>query len=132
MANKSEYDKWVENNELSTKLVLIQGWAREGLIDEQIAANLGIVRKTLSEYKKKYPDVAKALKTGKEVTDFMVENALFKQAASGNVTAAIYWLNNRKPNKWSNQQREYDNGNNEDNSFIEALDNKAGEIWNEK
>ena len=30
----------------------------------------------------------------------MVENALFKNAIEGNVTAQIFWLKNRKPDKW--------------------------------
>lgn len=32
--------------------------------------------------------------------DFEVENELLKAARSGNVTAQIFWLKNRRPDKW--------------------------------
>lgn len=61
-------------------LVQLQGWARDGLTDEQIADNIGIRRPTLYEWKKRHPDIANALKKGKEVIDRHVENALLKRA----------------------------------------------------
>ena len=89
--------KW---NDVKDKLILVEGWARDGLTNEQIADNLGINQDTLYTYKKKYPEFSEALKKGKEVVDFEVENALLKNALSGNVTAQIYWLNNRKPKQF--------------------------------
>lgn len=59
---------------------MIEGWARDGLTDEQIAKNIGISRSTLNEWKKKYSDISDALKKGKEVIDRQVENALLKRA----------------------------------------------------
>ena len=59
---------------------MIEGWARDGLTDEQIAFNIGISRSTLSEWKKKYTDISDTLKRGKEVIDRQVENALLKRA----------------------------------------------------
>lgn len=112
------------------KLHVIEGWARDGLTDAQIADNMGIAAGTLYEYKKRYPEFASVLKKGKEVVDFHVENALLKRALgyeyeeteaivtdagseSGtkrikrvkkhmapDVTAQIFWLKNRKPNEW--------------------------------
>ncbi|RXI46276.1 transposase [Clostridium tetani] len=70
--------KWETN--VKDKLILVEGWARNGLTDEQIAKNLGIGYSTLKEYKKKYPAFLAALKKGKEVIDFEVENALLKKA----------------------------------------------------
>ena len=32
--------------------------------------------------------------------DYEVENALLKRALSGDTTAQIFWLKNRKPEKW--------------------------------
>ncbi|KEI10533.1 transposase [Clostridium sp. K25] len=72
---KSKYETNVKD-----KLILVEGWARNGLTDEQIAKNLGIGYSTLKEYKKKYPAFLAALKKGKEVIDFEVENALLKRA----------------------------------------------------
>ena len=62
------------------QLEKLQGWARDGLTDEQIAKNIGIRRPTLYAWKKEHPDIADALKNGKEVVDVEVENALLKKA----------------------------------------------------
>ena len=69
--------KWEEVKE---KLVLVEGWARDGLTDIQIAENLGISKDTFYEYKKKYSDFSDTLKKGKEIIDYQVENALLKRA----------------------------------------------------
>lgn len=68
--------KWLE---VESKLLQIEAWARDGLIDEDICHNLGIGTTTLKDYKNRYPSLASALKRGKEVTDILVENALFKR-----------------------------------------------------
>lgn len=70
------YEDWVTEE----GLIKIEGWARNGLSDEQIAHNIGIRRETLYAWKKQHPNIANALKKGKEVVDLMVENALFKRA----------------------------------------------------
>lgn len=92
-------------------LTLLQGWARDGLTDEQIAQNCNINRQTLYDWKKKYPDISDTLKKGKEVVDYQVENALLKSALDGNITAQIFWLKNRKPDKWREKQQEPSNDN---------------------
>jgi len=101
---KSEYDIWIEDGVLEDKLILVEGWKRDGLSDEQIAHNLGINPDTVNEYKKKYPKFSEAIKKGKEVADFEVENALYKTAMEGNVTAQIFWLKNRQKEKWREKQ----------------------------
>ena len=73
---KCKYQKWLEPE----NLILLQGWARNGLTDEQIAKNMGISRSTLAEWKKKYSDISDTLKKGKDVVDIEVENALLKKA----------------------------------------------------
>lgn len=72
----AKYKKWLE----SENLALLQGWARDGLTDEQIAHNMGVGLTTLNTWKVKYEDIRDALKKGKEVADYEVENALFKSA----------------------------------------------------
>lgn len=69
--------KWPD---VKDKLILVEAWARNGLTEEQIAGNLGISLKTLAVYKLEHSDFLHALKKGKEVTDFEVENALNKRA----------------------------------------------------
>lgn len=73
---KGLYKEWLEPD----NLIRLEGWARNGLTDEQIAHNIGITTTTLYEWKKKYPQFAEAVKRGKEVVDIMVENALLKSA----------------------------------------------------
>lgn len=126
---RGKYHEWLTKEGLT----LIEGWAKDGLIDEQIAANIGITTTTLYDWKKKYADFSDALKKGKETSDYEVENALYKSATGyeyeerkevqevvdgvmrkrvevtrkqvpPNATSAIFWLKNRKPDKWRNKQ----------------------------
>ena len=89
-------DEWLKKD----NLILLEGWARSGLTDEQIAHNMGIACSTYYEWKKKSPEISEALKKNKDMVDFEVENALLKNAMNGNVTAQIFWLKNRKKNEW--------------------------------
>lgn len=98
---KGKYKEWLEPD----GLLLISAWARDGLTDEQIADNMGVSRSTLNEWKKKYPDISDTLKRGKEVVDIEVENALYRAALDGNITAIIFWLKNRQPQKWRDKQQ---------------------------
>ena len=126
----SKIKDWLEPD----KLVLLEGWARDGLTNEQIATNIGINVKTLYEWKNKESNISNALKKGKEVIDFEVENALLKRALGytitineqkidkdgcvhdtkrdvhipGDTTAQIFWLKNRKKEQWREKQ-EYTN-----------------------
>ncbi|WP_426428650.1 helix-turn-helix domain-containing protein [Staphylococcus equorum] len=110
----------------SEKLVLIEGWAKDGLTNEQIAHNMGIHRATLNKWQKKSNNIDDALKRGKEVVDREVENSLHKNAvgfhyieqqvtdtgeivnlkkySKPNTTAQIFWLKNRKPEQWRDKQ----------------------------
>lgn len=92
----AKIDEWLQPD----KLILLEGWARDGLTEEQISTNMGIGRTTLYEWKQKEPNIANTLKKGREVVDFEVENALLKNALDGNVTAQIFWLKNRKKEQW--------------------------------
>lgn len=92
----AKYQEWLEPDGLT----LLEGWARDGLTEEQIAHNMGCALSTLKDWKNKFPAILDALKKGKEVVDFEVENALLKSALEGNTTAQIFWLKNRKPQRW--------------------------------
>ena len=123
---KGKYEEW-----LTTEgLILLEGWARDGLTDEQIALNIGIGTTTLYRWKKDYREIRESLKKGKEVVDIQVENALLKRALgyefvevtkelaetglivtkkvtkqqAPDTTAAIFWLKNRKPNEWRDKR----------------------------
>ena len=73
---KGKYKEWLTEE----SLLRLEAWARDGLIDEQIADNIGIRRETLYDWKKKYPHISNALKRGKDVVDIQVENALLNKA----------------------------------------------------
>jgi hypothetical protein len=73
MPRKEKYDK-------NTFPLLAQGYARRGLIDTQIAKNLGISCAVYYEYQNKYPEFMEAIKEGKRPVDVEVENALLKRA----------------------------------------------------
>lgn len=90
--------------EVEEKILLIEGWAKDGLTQQQIANNLGIGLSTLKKYKKKSVAIETALKKGKEVADYEVENKLYQSAIDGNVTAMIFWLKNRRPDKWKDKK----------------------------
>lgn len=100
----AKINEWLEDD----KLILLGGWARDGLTNEQIAKNIGINAKTLYEWKNKESKISEVLKRNREVVDFEVENALLKNALEGNVTAQIFWLKNRKKSEWREKQ-EYTN-----------------------
>lgn len=121
---KGKYQYWLT----SEGLTLLEGWARDGLTDEQIAHNMGISAATLYNWKSKYLEIVEALKKGKDVIDREVENALLKRALGfqydeitlkGGVetkrvtkmvvpdtTAQIFWLKNRRPDKWRDKPEE--------------------------
>lgn len=72
----AKYSQWLEE----TGLLMIEGWAREGYTDIQIAEAMGISSCTFYAWLKKYSKIAEALKRGKAPVDRMVENALLKRA----------------------------------------------------
>lgn len=121
---KQKVDEWLTDE----RLVIMEGWARDGLTDEQIAENMGISVRTLYRWKIQHCQICQVLKKGKDVADREIENALFKRAKGydftetrikkkggivveetvitkhipGDTTAQIFWLKNRKPEYWGN------------------------------
>ena len=115
----AKYTDWLTQE----GLLKISGWARDGLIDEQIAKNIGVSYSTFRDWK--FSALSAALKESKEVVDRQVENALFKSAvgfiyeeetvtnagdvvlvkkySKPNTTAQIFWLKNRKRNQWTDK-----------------------------
>ncbi len=132
MGRRGVYRTWLTPE----SLIKLEGWARDGLSDEQISKNIGIHPSTLYDWKNKYNEISESLKKGKDVADREVENALHKAAKgymvtesktvieysptgqiigkrediikkhiSPNTTAQIFWLKNRKPETWRNEER---------------------------
>ena len=65
-----KYEGWLTKD----GLLRVQGWARDGLSNEQIAHNMGINKDTLYTWQKRFPEFSDALKKSKEVVDREVEN----------------------------------------------------------
>ena len=84
-------------------MLRVKGWARDGLIDEQIAHNMGIAYSTFREWVDRFPALAAALKEGKAPVDLEVENALLKSALGYTVTL-------RKPIKVRTRKQLKDKG----------------------
>lgn len=76
MARRGKHEYWLTKD----GLLLIEGWKRDGLSDEQVARNMGCSRSTLNVWRDKYPVISDALKKGREVVIREVENALMKRA----------------------------------------------------
>ena len=119
---------WLEED----NLMLLECWTRDGYTFEDIANRIGITLTTLRAWRKQYPEIDSALKAGREIVDYKVENALLKSALgyktrevkvttimrhgkvvetirettdkeqAPNVSAAQCWLYNRLPKKWKN------------------------------
>lgn len=110
---------------IKPSLKLIEHWARNGVIDKDIAQRIGVAYSTFRKYKCEKPELEEALRLSKEVADANVESALYRRAVgyrytetkvtreSGGVTkvettrealpdttAQIFWLKNRCPDKW--------------------------------
>jgi len=130
VSRKGKYHDWITKE----GLLKIEGWARDGLTDKQIAHNIGITEQTLNNWKKRFPSLFEALKRGKEVIDRQVENALLKRALGyeyeeikqiiekdekgrdrkrvekitrhvvPDTAAQIFWLKNRKPHEWRDRR----------------------------
>lgn len=128
---------------------IILWMSRSGLSDEEMSKELTVTRKTLHNWKKKYPAVEQALRAGKNWFDASVEQKLFQTAIGykttetsiqykyfydkktgeaiidpdtektmkapvgethttkeipPNITALIFWLKNRQPDKWNDLQ----------------------------
>lgn len=118
--------EWLEED----NLMLIECWARDGYTFQDIANRIGIAVSTLRGWRAQYPEFDEALKRGREIIDYKVENALLKSALgyktkevkvtttmrygkvvetvkevtdkeqAPNVSAIQCWLFNRLPNKW--------------------------------
>lgn len=141
---KGKYHRWLEPE----GLLKIEGWAKDGLTDEQIAHNMGVAYSSLRKWRDDFPAISAALKRGKEVVDRMVENALLKRALGyeyeevkkkyengvlveqtvtkkeviPDTIAQLFWLKNRKPDIWRDRQ-EITN-----DEALDRLDQILGEI----
>lgn len=68
--------EWLDED----KLMLLECWSRDGYTYQDIADKIGITARTLSMWREKHPEIDEALRKGREIVDYKVENALLKAA----------------------------------------------------
>lgn len=76
-------NQWADDRE---SLLKLEAWSRDGLTQAEIAKNIGISRNELFTWRKERKEIDIALHKGREVTDIVVENALYKKAQGYNVS----------------------------------------------
>ena len=86
------------------KLEELKQIAGRGVTLSTIAKTLGIDRSTLFDWRKRFPSIDSALKSGADMADDAVEDALHKAAVEGNITAQIFWLKNRRSTRWRDKR----------------------------
>lgn len=122
---RSRWETHIEPN-----LPVIARWVRNGVIDKDIAQNLGVAYSTFRKYASTQPELIEILAVTKEVADANVEAALYKRANGyqyeerrqeiidgevikeivttkeviPDVTAQIFWLKNRSAKEWHDKQ----------------------------
>lgn len=72
---KGKYTDWITDEGICK----LGQWAADGATDAEIAAKIGISRKTLYEWAKKFPQLGKALERGRKRSNDEVEAALYKK-----------------------------------------------------
>jgi len=151
MARPSKYDP-------DTMPALAGQLAREGLTNPEIARRLGVSASTLQDWRNKFPEFLEAIKKGKEPADVLVEAALFKRAVgyevetvkeeegensfgsfsktvrttvhvAGEVAAQIFWLKNRRPDRWREKAQPQSAEDFQKTNFVDALTSAADEVW---
>ena len=134
-------------------MLRVEGFARDGLNDEQISQKIGISPSTYYQWQINYPEFSEAIKKGKAPVDQEVENALlksalgyeyeeivteiveqpdgtqkkqikrFKRYSPPSNLAQIFWLKNRRPEMWRDKPNAV-----EDTTTMEKLDAMLAEV----
>lgn len=129
MTKNNQVEEWLNDED---NLLLLESWARDGYTVADIATRVGVHVSTFRGWMADYPEIKKAVNTGRELVDYKVENALLKAALgfktrevkvvatmkggriveerkevidkefAPNVSAITAWLYNRQPKKWKN------------------------------
>lgn len=128
---KGKYQKWLEEE----NLIILQGWKRNGLTDEQIAHNMNINVATLYRWMNDHCEICEALKTGKEEADIQVENALFQSAMGYDyeeITEELKYDNKTRSYKMMVTKRQKKHQPPSNTAQIFWLKNRRAEQWRDK
>ncbi len=149
---KGKFQEWLTPD----GLIVLEGLARDGLTDEQISQKIGIGTTTFYRWQEQFREIRDAIKKGKAPVDVQVENALLKRAlgyeyeetitemeeVSGgkpkkhirkvtkhmppDTTAQIFWLKNRRPDRWRDKIENVQTVGNELLESLMRLERSAG------
>lgn len=135
-------DEWLSEE----GLLLLKARSRDSLNKRELAEKIGVTSATLARWEREYPQIAEAVRKGREIIDISVENAILKKAlgfetteiktvlkADGaeevttvcknvppDLSAASVWLKNRCPEKWRDKP--------ENNNALSKVDKILGGI----
>jgi hypothetical protein len=87
--HKGGYKKAKFDFDDSMNLLLIEGYARDGMDDKQIAKAIHYNTTHFCELKHKYPRLVEALKRGRAPLTIVVENSLYKRATGLKVKTRV-------------------------------------------
>lgn len=106
-------DKYQE--QIRKEFDLIREWFRSGISETEILRRLEISASSLRRYRREHPEFDRVWQEGRAERDDQVETALFRRAVGTagpeggrdvlpDVRAAVFWLRNRRPRKWSDRR----------------------------
>jgi hypothetical protein len=75
-----------------------------GLIDKEIGIILGVSQRTITRWKND-PEFLSTYKKGRLQSEIDITRTLYKKAMDGDVTSIIFWLKNRRNDKWSDLKK---------------------------
>lgn len=128
MKNESDVDYWRSDD----GLLLLECWSRDGYREGTIADKMGIKQPVLSNWKKQYPEIKEALRAGKEIVDYKVENALLKSALGFTTKEITVTIGKRQINgEWVNITKETKEKEVAPNvtAILAWLNNRKPDVW---
>jgi hypothetical protein len=84
---------------------IVRACATFGATAPEIANYIGTSIASFDRWTMKHEELREALKRGREASDDRVEESLYRNALGGNTTAQIFWLKNRRPDRWRDVQQ---------------------------
>lgn len=113
----------------ATRRELFLDLMRKGVRRYHACKKVGISRTTLAKYINNNDKFAAEVVQAEMDANELVEQAMFKSAINGNVTAQQVWLYNRDPERWRDKRNVTIPQKTESDGFLEALAAKTREVW---
>lgn len=79
MARKGKYAEWLKEE----NLIILKGYARDGLTDKDICDRIGINQSTFYDWFNKFPAFSEAIKEGRATAIANVENNFYEEKLKG-------------------------------------------------